>query len=347
MEKCIWHIHSAKNWGGGEQQLIALVKRLNKLGYENQVFALQGGELYRRCLKQGITVHALEKLSEQSVGPSIIHSHDSLSLKLGGRARRKWKVRHTYTRRIASPLRQNVFSRLKYSSWNVDRIMAISETVKNVLEDSGIHEERIVVVPSGLDLSKIDLAQEEDELRRQFLPYPIIGGLGRLSKGKQWHLLVELAALLREQEFLAHWLIYGAGEEEEVLRKLIREKGLETWVHLMGFTREPLNVLKSLDLLFFPSRIEGAALTVREAMALGTPVVAFDSAGVRESLHDCGSLFGENDLAAAAQAVREMLFEDKEGMQQRADEGRSYAREAYSLDKTVKGALSVYEKLWA
>ena len=70
-----------------------------------------------------------------------------------------------------------------------------------------------------------------------------------------------------------HWYVVGYGGDEEIIRKLIKEQGLEDSFILLGKKINPYPYMKACDLYVQPSRYEGRAVTVTEAQVLGKAVV--------------------------------------------------------------------------
>ncbi len=157
---------------------------------------------------------------------------------------------------------------------------------------------------------------------------------------------MRVAARLAEEGERIHWVVAGDGGEREALEALILELGLESQVHLLGFRPDAHRILKSLDVLFFPSIVEGASVTVRECMVLGTPVVAVKADGTMESLAGHGWGVDDGDVETAVRSVREALG-DTPLRRERVAGARRHAVEYYSYDRTAAETLEVYRKVLA
>ena len=117
--------------------------------------------------------------------------------------------------------------------------------------------------------------------------------------------------------------------------------GVQFFTQARHICPDALRVLRQLDLLCFPSRMEGASVTVREAMAMGIPVVAADAPGVVESLAGHGWIAGCDDPRELADCIRQALG-DATLRQQRAERARDHARAHYDLEHTVEATLAAY-----
>ena len=347
------HLHTGLEWGGGEYQVAHLVRGLLASGVDTTLWARRGGRLLANAVEQGLPARALtgpwrwplgelplcRDLARQGV--DLLHCHDSGALCLGIRARRRLGVPLILARRIASPLRSNPVSRVKYSPRHVDAVVAVSEAVRAVFCRGGFPEDRVFVVPSGLDLTALDQLVRDESFRQPFGPGFLVVGIGKLAPKKNWPLLIRTAASVAAEGLEAHWLLIGDGPDRAALEAMAREAGVSSRVHFLGFCEDALQILKNSDLLFFPSRREGAAVTLRQAMALGVPVVAADSAGIVESLDGHGWTVAPDDVDGATRAVVQALT-DVVRREAVGRDARESARARFGFDRTLRGTLDVY-----
>jgi glycosyltransferase involved in cell wall biosynthesis len=348
----IAHINTNVEWGGGEYQVLHLLKGMRERRVEAVLCATPKSILARRADEEGLSVVALpHPLSCRGMGealirlaPDLVHLHDSTALSVGGRAARRLGVPAVYSRRIMSRVRRNPFSRIKYSPRRLAAVIAISDAVRDVFLRTGFPPGRVHVVPSGLDLEALETAALDTSFRRSFNRPFLVGGIGKLSAKKNWRFLVQVAHQMSQAEQDIQWVIAGDGPEQQKLLDLSALLGVSDRVLLAGFVPEPTGMLKTFDALFFPSILEGASVTVRQAMALGIPVVAVDNPGVSESLAGHGWLVQDGDIAGAAAAVREVLGDDA-AVRAKVDAARKHAAAAYGIGRTVDETLSVYRRV--
>ena len=346
----IAHIHTNQEWGGGETQVLALLRGLKTRGIDALLVADPRGPLFGRAHAAGIETEPLPRvLIQRGVlrlmqrwAPDLIHVHDSKGTGIGTAVGSRMRVPVVLTRRIASPLRRNHRSRRKYSADRLALIIAISETVKRVVADSDYPIDRIVVAPDGLELEDLERVQSDDAWRQRYGAERLVVGMGRLSRKKNWGLLVRTAERVRDGAGPdIHWVVAGAGPERRRLERLAESLGVSDRVHFPGFVQEATRLLKSADALFFPSLMEGASVTVREAMALGVPVVAVNAPGTVESLAGAGWLVGSEDADAGARAVRDAL-ENVERRGAVCAQARDIALTRYGMDRMIEGTVSAY-----
>jgi glycosyltransferase involved in cell wall biosynthesis len=262
---------------------------------------------------------------------------------LGAHAAHRLGLPLILTRRVASPIRRNVLSRRKYSRANIAAVIAISETVKRVMAESGYPPEDIHVVQTGLDLAAVRCVEPDSAFRAQYGPR-IAGGIGRLSRKKNWQMSIRVAASIAESVPDLRWVLIGDGPERRRLERLAARLGVPDRIFFLGFREEAGRLMRNFDVLFFPSLMEGASVTVREAMAMGVPVVAVNAEGTVESLDGHGWIVTPGDIEGGRRAVQEAL--DDPGKRTAAIDGaRASAEARFSIDKTVEGTLAVYESV--
>jgi glycosyltransferase involved in cell wall biosynthesis len=182
---------------------------------------------------------------------------------------------------------------------------AISESTRDDLVARGIPSSRVRVIHPGVD-------------SRHFTPgpasrrstAPVFLYVGRLKRYKGIGLAIEALALARRQRPDLRLEIAGIGDYRNELERLVAQLDLEKAVTFHGFVSEE----RKIDLLrwawanVFPSPKEGWGITVIEAAACGTPSLASDSPGLRDSVRhgDTGFLVPHGDVAALASRMVEL-----------------------------------------
>ena len=209
-----------------------------------------------------------------------------------------------------------------WSARRAARVLAISERTKaDVVELYGIAAERVVVTPLGVDPA----------FRAGDAPDSYVLFVGAIEARKN-----PLAAALAAREAGRTLVVAGPARDERLARELQRA-GAE----LRGYVArdELARLYRGAACLVHPSRYEGFGLTVVEAMASGTPVVATPDAAVREVAGDAAVFAEPDELAAAigrAIADRDRLVAA----------GLERARR-YSWDETARRTVAVYRELLA
>ena len=101
---------------------------------------------------------------------------------------------------------------------------------------------------------------------------------------------------------------WGVGNDLAILEEQVAQLQLENRIFFKGFTPEPLEKLKEADIFLFPSKYEGFPLALTEAMAVGLPVIGFQScSGVNELIQNEHNGFLANDITDMQHKLEELI----------------------------------------
>jgi len=176
---------------------------------------------------------------------------------------------------------------------------AISTSTAADLAARGIPRSAVEVIYPGIDtVSYTPCASERAAA-------PVFAYLGRLKRYKGVHYVIQAFAAMENRE--ARLEIAGAGDYRPALEQLAASLDLGERVRFLGRVteEEKLRLLRRAWALVFASPKEGWGITNLEAAACGTPVVASNSPGIRESVRDgeTGYLVSHGDVRAMASAM--------------------------------------------
>ena len=318
MSPSIVHLASGREWRGGQRQVWLLARALARSGVEQVVITGTGTELMRRLQSAGVRVHTatwkagldprvLWPVVQEARRPhAVLHAHDAHSLTLAGVCSALTGAPLVVTRRVIFPLRRRGF-------WlRALRVIAISQAVREALVADGVSPERIVVVPSAVDIE--DPPPPGQASIRHTLGLPENGRiavcLAALTPEKDQSTLVAAAALLVRDLPDLHWVVAGEGPMRGMLEQRIAQAGLTPRFHLVGQLPDPHSALTGADVCVLSSRSEGLGSSILAAMTLGVPVVATRVGGIPELLGTgAGLMVSPGDPAGFAGAVRRVLTE--------------------------------------
>ncbi|MFQ5718256.1 MAG: glycosyltransferase family 4 protein [Acidobacteriota bacterium] len=206
----------------------------------------------------------------------------------------------------------------------------------------GLQEDRIRVVPNGLDLARFTggrVAASAD------VKGNVVGCISLFKRGKRIPFLLEVARLLYMRSPNVRVRLVGSGPMREAVTARRREMGLDRIVDLPGATEAVEAELRGFDVFVLASDREGMPNAVLEAMAAGLPVVATRVTGTEDVVVDgvTGRLVELDDLEGFVDAVAELL-DDRELARRMGEAGRMRAAE-FSVEKMVSRTVSVYEEI--
>jgi glycosyltransferase involved in cell wall biosynthesis len=208
---------------------------------------------------------------------------------------------------------------------SADLVIATSQGVADDLVAAfGVSRDALRVVHNPVDLDAVAAAAQEpiDAAHAEAWRRPVIVAAGRLAEAKNYPLLIEALAILR-QRVPARLFILGRGDEERAIRELAAARGVDAAVVLCGFQQNPWKYIARADVFALTSRYEGFGNVLVEAMACGVPVVATRSPGTSDIVRDGidGLLVDRHEPAAFAGAL-ERLLADEPYRRRLADEAR-------------------------
>lgn len=185
------------------------------------------------------------------------------------------------------------------------RFVVISESTRDDLVARGIARGNIDVVHCGLD----HVTYRTDGTPKHSRPTVLYVGRLRRYKGVDWVMRVFPAVRARVPD--ARLVVIGDGPDRARLEALLEKSGAREAVEFLGFVSEAVKAhhLRESWVLVQPSPKEGWGLTVVEASACGTAVVAADSPGLRDSVRrdETGLLVPYGNDAALTEALVRML----------------------------------------
>jgi glycosyltransferase involved in cell wall biosynthesis len=197
---------------------------------------------------------------------------------------------------------------------------AISESTADDLVARGIPRSAIRVIYCGIDTTHFT----PDSAARA--PRPSFAYLGRLKKYKGVDIVLRAFAQLARPDAVLE--VAGTGDQRPALEALARSLDLGDRVRFLGFVSESekLALLRRSWALALASPKEGWGITNLEAAACGTPVIASDSPGIRESVRngETGFLVPHGDVDAMAAAMAR-IAQSPALVQSLGEQGRRFA----------------------
>ena len=222
--------------------------------------------------------------------------------------------------------------------------VAVSNSTRDDLVARGLRTEDIDVIPNGIDVGHY---APDPSVPRTLRPTLLF--LGRLKKYKRVDLVIEAVARLTEAGTDLELLVAGSGDRAEELHDLAGLLGVGDRVRFLGYVsdEQKLDLMRSSWIHVLTSPKEGWGITNLEAGACGTPTIASDSPGLRESVvhGQTGVLVPHEDVDALAAAIAALIGDPelRESMGKRA---RAFA-ETFTWDTAADALEARLERVVA
>ncbi len=199
-----------------------------------------------------------------------------------------------------------------------ERVVTCSAYMRDHVADIyGLEEDRIAVIPNGIDPSELVPVDDLDALRARFAApgERLILLVGRLVYEKGFQLALEAMPSLIEQLGDVRFIVAGSGTAEEDLKGQASELGLDAHGTFLGWIGDDLlhSLYRIADLTVVPSLYEPFGLVALEAMASGCPCIVADTGGLREIVpadDRVGLRFDGGDPEHLATMVERLLTDD-------------------------------------
>ena len=203
----------------------------------------------------------------------------------------------------------------------------------------GSRAARIEVNENGVDLSRFRPLGPVASRPEQ----PFVVCVGRLCHQRGPDVAVAALALMRTPDVRLR--LVGEGKDRAAIENQVSALGLTGRVELVGLRPDPAPDLRAADVVMIPSRYDGMALILLEAMACGAAVVATRVAG-SSALEGAGQLVPVEDTKALAKAV-DALLADRDQSRSLGRAARERVVENYSLQRSVNGTIGLWRRLGA
>lgn len=237
-----------------------------------------------------------------------------------------------------------------------DRLIAVSDEVRDDLVELGVvGADRFEVMPLGFDLSRFEVSPAErgrrrDRLRRE-LNIPagnqLVTLIARLVPIKRVDRFLRVARRLAAQRTNLHFLVVGDGELRTTLQTSPEAAELDRRLTWAGFRQDIADICFASDAVALTSDNEGTPVSLIEALAAGTPVVATRVGGVPSVVTDgIGGLVVERDDEPGIAVALSRVLDGPE-LQQRALDNRAEVAQTFGLDGLVSRVDALYCRLLA
>ena len=246
--------------------------------------------------------------------------------------------------------------RIRHRCQTASAVVAPSDDIAVELQSAEFSPQQIHRIDNGVPIPDLDEVPNREEIRRALADgnrdlkvqpnAPIVLYTGRLHEAKGLFDLVRAwPQVLRRWPQARLWMV-GEGPAGQALWELTKELHLQGALFLPGVYDEVIDLLVAADLFVLPSYHEGMSISLLEAMASETPVVASDISANRKLVkhREHGLLFRAGDVDALAAAVIRQIEHPAQAGNWAAHARRRVA-ESFSLEQMAREHLSLFEQL--
>lgn len=241
----------------------------------------------------------------------------------------------------------------------VDRVITITEALKNLLVGRGVPKSKIRVVPNGVDVARFSKPISSHSSIRAKWKIPekalVVGYIGSMPQYEGLDDLIEAVSTLPDDvRAEVRCLLVGDGDALACLRELTTRHNLGDHIHFVG--RVPHAQVEqyyaAIDVLVFPRKPQPVTEAVSpikpfEAMAMGKPIVASNVAALAEIIShgETGLLFEKGSSADLARCISRLVGE-KGILETLGRQGQSWVRNNRDWDVLTSGIIEEYEALF-
>jgi glycosyltransferase involved in cell wall biosynthesis len=231
-----------------------------------------------------------------------------------------------------------------------DRIIAVSNEVKNDMLRFKIPKEKISMIDNGIALERFAKQVETNNTMKDQLGFDektrIIGTIGSLGIEKGHIYLLEAARQILDRVKDLRFLIVGDGPLRKPLEEKSEKLGIKEQVIFMGQRKDIPELLMAMDIFVLPSIKEGLPMALLEAMAAKRPVIATRVGAIPKVIEnkDTGVLVEPKDIKGLRDAIMNLLS-DPGRMDLLARKGFDRVCMDFSSDEMGKNYLKLYTEI--
>jgi len=378
----ILHLFSNWKWTGPADPTLNLCKELEKRGHD-VMFAYQKPPLpvedsiEKRVLQTGVKATDRFRLdhSVKVYHPSFlpIHLRDILNLTnylheekfdilnvhhshghlLGGIAARRsgHPVILIRTDHKRDPLKPSLGNRFLISRLT-DGMITFSERARREdAEHFGLPPERVGKVSPALDLKRYDPKRKFKEMKSLFGIEPgeiVIGMIARYQKYRRTDVFLEAVKTIAGEFPNVKVLLVGRSSQmKQSVIQPMKQLGIEKWVVLGGYqTNDYLDTLACMDIfVFLMAGSDGTARALREAMAMGKPVIVANRGILPELVEDGVSGLVVNDRPAELAHAALRLLRHPEMREALGRSAYEKAHQDFQLEQQAEAVERFYQEM--
>ena len=373
----VLHLYSNKRWTGPAEPAALLAAGLQSTGMEVTFACAAAGDrpphqMAAEARARGLTVRTDLHLNKHAQPLSLMHDARVLAAELrehrydllhchqpadhltAGLARRWAKTSVPIVRSVYDGAAVNGAWRNRFAigHWTDALCVPGEPTRANVAHRRLLAPERLHIVDGAVDTCRFDPDRPLPDARGEWgmgAEHVVFGVVARMQPYRRFHVLLEAFREVVRAAPHARLVFVGRGtREEDVLRRPIRQMRLEDSVHMAGYLQQDAYVaaLAAMDvLIFLMPGSDGTCRTVREALALGVPVLAADRGILPWLVETDRTGLVVQDTAQNLRDSMVRLATEPEVRESLRAHARTIGPERFALARQVETVRGVYEAL--
>lgn len=283
----------------------------------------------------------------------IVHTHMTHDHAIGSRAARRSARRPIVVRtnHTGVPLQSGYWTRHMVRG-HTDGMIEISRRAFDADGQTfGLSPEQMILVEGSVNLSRFFPGASKQNARpglRLASDDIVVGMVARIQRHRRFHVFLKAMKIATERNPALRGLIVGRGtHRERIAVRPARRMGLSERVIFAGYrTDDYVSVLDAIDMLvFLVPGSDGSCRAVREAMAMGKPIIAARRGLLPELVEDgvCGLVVDDSPENLASAILR--LAEDADLRKHLGAAAARKAAEKFGIDQQAEAVLGFYQSL--
>jgi glycosyltransferase involved in cell wall biosynthesis len=229
----------------------------------------------------------------------------------------------------------------------VSHVISVSELCRqDFIKTYTYNLAKTTTIPIGIETGLLELELAED-VKPIFKLGRVLLHAASFVPEKNHEGLLRIMKRIVDANKDVHLVLVGDGRLRPMVEEQIKEKGLHTNVHVLGYRRDVMCLMHHAHAFVLPSLIEGLPGVILEAMYCKTPVVAYDVGGVSEVVrnNETGWLVKKGDESGFVKAVEAVLSCSPEELKRITNRAYQQVIEHYDNKVIAKRFEEVYESI--
>ena len=352
----IIHTECSYGWGGQEIRILEELRGMRRYGFSTALISPRQSQIFRRAQAEGSNVYPVPFASKadpfswnslfrliRRLRPVVVNTHSSNDSWVAGLVARLLQIPLIIrTRHVSTPI-GSTFSYRYFPHL----ILTTSATIRKDLIQRGLDDQKIISLPTGVDLERFKFSLVNRRRVRNRLGFSdndiLVGNICVLRSWKGLDFFIDTAATMSAP---FKFILVGDGPQRKRLQDKARSMQLADRLIFTGHQDQVEEFFSALDIFFFTSYAsEGVPQSLLQAISVGLPLVVCHIPSVLEALQGVNdfSAIDYGDLVAARRALKQT------SQRLRKDEGKIFStrqiiESRYGLENMLLLLLKIYRR---